>query len=216
MGKRILVLGANGRVGRHVVQQATAAGYAVRVLVRNRATFEDNVEVAVGDPLSSAELAPLLNDVTSVVVSLGLRRRTDSMWSGLVSPPDVVERAARALVTSAAGTKVHVVTVSAHGVRESWASLPWLVRQLINMSQVHHSYADHAAQERVLEKSDLPLLIVRPTILTDDDSMSSFEVRDLNALPMTARISRSAVARFIVSSLENQRTGLVTLSGQAN
>ncbi|HWJ72304.1 MAG TPA: NmrA family NAD(P)-binding protein [Kaistia sp.] len=49
----ILVIGATGRVGRHVVEQLVKRDVAVRVLTRDpaRAGFPDSVDVVQGDPL---------------------------------------------------------------------------------------------------------------------------------------------------------------------
>ena len=47
----ILVTGANGTIGREVVQQLVVAGQKVRALVRDagKASFGPGVEVVVGD-----------------------------------------------------------------------------------------------------------------------------------------------------------------------
>lgn len=212
---RVLVLGATGGIGRWVVRSASESGWSVRALVRTPTAIEADVEVRVGDPLSTADVEASLDGIDSVVIALGLRRRTESIWAPLVSPPDVVERAARALVERAGERSLRVVTVSAHGARESWPSLPWLVRAVVRASTVRFSYADHEAQERVLERSGLAVLMLRPTILTNDDSLACAEVTDPKALPLTAKVSRRAVARFAVDALRTTRTGVVTLSGSA-
>lgn len=210
---RVLVLGATGGIGRWVVQDALAEGWSVRALVRMPVALEPDVEVLVGDPLNAADVTAALEGVDSVVIALGLRRRTESMWAPLVSPPDVVERAARAVVEGASGRSLRVVTISAHGARESWQSLPWLVRAVVRASKVRFSYADHDSQERVLEASGMPVLMLRPTILTSEESLACAEVTDPKSLSLTAKVSRRAVARFAVDALRTTRTGVVTLSG---
>ena len=212
-GARVLVLGATGGIGRWVVRDALAAKWSVRALVRTPVVLEPDVEARIGDPLDAADVAAALEGVDSVVLALGLRRRTESMWAPLVSPPDVVERAARAVVEEAGGRPLRVITISAHGVGDSWESLPLLVRAVVRSSKVRFSYADHAAQERILEASGLPALMLRPTILTSDDSLACVEVTDPKALPLGAKVSRRAVARFAVDTLRSKRSGVVTLSG---
>jgi uncharacterized protein YbjT (DUF2867 family) len=86
----ILVIGATGRVGRHVVQQLVHRGAAVRVLTRDRskASFPTGVEVAQGDLLDIDALRTafvgvrtlfLLNAVTGdeftqAIITLNLAR----------------------------------------------------------------------------------------------------------------------------------------------
>ena len=107
-----------------------------------------------------------------------------------------MERAARAVVEATRGREVQVTTISAHGVRECWGQLKWLARAVVKLSQVRHSYADHAAQEAVLEQSGLPCLVLRPAMLTDDAGADARSFDDPSILPMTASISRAAVARY--------------------
>lgn len=61
----ILVTGATGHVGRHVVAQLVAAGAPVRALTRNpaAATFPAGVEVVQGDLLEPASVAAALTGV---------------------------------------------------------------------------------------------------------------------------------------------------------
>lgn len=64
----ILVIGATGRVGRHVVQQLVNRNASVRVLTRDvsKADFPANVEVAEGDLLDIATLRNAFKGVTSL------------------------------------------------------------------------------------------------------------------------------------------------------
>ncbi|MGP3917964.1 NAD(P)H-binding protein [Nonomuraea sp. 10N515B] len=65
MGK-ILVTGATGNVGRHVVSQLAEAGLEVRALVRDPARARLPVEMAQGDLNAAETLEPALEDVESV------------------------------------------------------------------------------------------------------------------------------------------------------
>jgi uncharacterized protein YbjT (DUF2867 family) len=213
--RRLLVLGATGRIGREVVRLGLEEGYAVRVLVREVVQLDPRVEVQVGDPLEAEAARRAVDGVTDIVIALGLRRKSESMWAPLTSPPDVVARAARAVVEGTRGRGVRVVTISAHGVRESWHQMKWLARVVVRVSQIRHSYADHAAQETVLEQSGLPCLVLRPTMLTDDASAACEVVANPGALRMTASVSRLAVAHSVVSALRDFSPGIVTLSRPA-
>lgn len=64
----ILVIGATGRVGRHVVQQLVDRGARVRVLTRepSKAGFPDGVEVAKGDLLDIDALREAFNGVRTL------------------------------------------------------------------------------------------------------------------------------------------------------
>jgi uncharacterized protein YbjT (DUF2867 family) len=76
--KLVLVAGATGGTGRHVVTDLLAAGYRVRALVRDparaRSVFSPAVELAAADVSSPATLTDtLFRDVWAVVSTIGGR-----------------------------------------------------------------------------------------------------------------------------------------------
>jgi len=65
---KILVTGATGNVGRHLVAQLHQAGHQVRALTRNpaKANFPEGVEVIAGDLTNPSTLAPALEGVAGL------------------------------------------------------------------------------------------------------------------------------------------------------
>jgi uncharacterized protein YbjT (DUF2867 family) len=80
---RILVTGATGNVGRHVVTSLAEAGLETRALVRDpgRASLPGGVDVAVGDLSSPRTLEPALREVERVYLT----------WPGIPVDPRVIE-----------------------------------------------------------------------------------------------------------------------------
>jgi len=80
---KILVTGATGNVGKHVVSSLAAAGHEVRALMRTPASASqlDGVEVVRGDLSSPHTLEPALRDVESVYL----------MWPGIPVEPHAVQ-----------------------------------------------------------------------------------------------------------------------------
>ncbi|WP_031069993.1 SDR family oxidoreductase [Streptomyces sp. NRRL WC-3742] len=82
--RRILVVGATGSVGRHVVSGLTEGGHAVRALVRDAgaSALPEGVEAVQGDLADPESLAAALDGVSAVYL----------MWPGLpgVDPAGVV------------------------------------------------------------------------------------------------------------------------------
>ncbi|MCZ4124549.1 NmrA family NAD(P)-binding protein [Streptomyces sp. H39-S7] len=83
---RILVTGATGTIGRHLVSSLAGAGRDVRALVRDpdRASLPEGVEGVRGDLTAPETLRPALRDVERVYL----------MWPGIAVDPRVVEVAA--------------------------------------------------------------------------------------------------------------------------
>ncbi|MET7332630.1 NAD(P)H-binding protein [Nonomuraea sp. NPDC005650] len=96
----ILVTGATGNVGRHVVSQLAAAGLEVRALVRSpeRANLPERVDVVRGDLSAPETLEPALKDVESVFL----------LW------PHVTADGAAEVVTTVAGHARRIVYLSAN------------------------------------------------------------------------------------------------------
>lgn len=67
-GMTLLVTGATGKAGRHVVRHLLEAGHQVRALTRDpaRAALPDGAEVVAGDLTDPASLAPALRGVLGV------------------------------------------------------------------------------------------------------------------------------------------------------
>ncbi len=65
---KILVTGATGTVGRHLVEQLSQARHQVRALTRNptKANFPEGVEVIAGDLTRPTTLGPALEGVTAL------------------------------------------------------------------------------------------------------------------------------------------------------
>jgi NADH dehydrogenase len=75
MSKRILVLGGTGMLGRPVVYQLQKDGFQVRVLARDvekdKAQFDESVEVVQGDVVDVSRLEPALKGCYGVHISVG-------------------------------------------------------------------------------------------------------------------------------------------------
>ncbi|MFB4284983.1 SDR family oxidoreductase [Nonomuraea sp. MTCD27] len=76
----ILVTGASGNVGSHVVRQLLEAGEKIRVITRNPSgqAFPDQVEVATGDLTQPETLTEALSGVERAFLFPSFRGSTDS------------------------------------------------------------------------------------------------------------------------------------------
>lgn len=81
-GQRVLVAGATGYLGRHLVAALVDAGCRVRVLVRRSeqaATFPDEVDVFVGQVTDPATLTHAADGIEVVLSALGITRQRDGL-----------------------------------------------------------------------------------------------------------------------------------------
>ena len=166
----LVILGANGGVGRHLVAQAAAAGHTVRAVARpDRAVpAASGVDVVRADVLHD-DLDPIIVGADAVLSALGIARRVPANpWSALTGPADFTSRSAARVVDAMQRAGVRrLIAVSAAGVADSAPRMNPAIRAAIAFTQVGVAYADLARMEAVLGGSGLDVLCVRPVTLTD-------------------------------------------------
>ena len=211
----ILVLGASGGVGRHIVNQA-AARHRVAAVVRASTAFEAPASVTVlrGDveaPGVLEQAIDTLGGVDVVLSSLGIKRRVPANpWSALVSSRDFCSTSARRIVDACTAKGVRrVIAVSAAGVGDSAAAMNALMRMFVATSNVGVAYRDLAVMEAVFAASGLDWLCPRPVRLTDGPLTGTAHV--IHGFSMAAQIPRADVAAWMLLRAEtNDAAALAT------
>ncbi len=200
----VLVAGATGRTGRHVVSELLAKGHSVRVLSRSEASardaFGDSVQVVEGDVRDPKSLVPAVNGVRFIVSAIGSSGRTDPENS----PEAVDYHGVRNMVEAAkaAGTVEHFVLVSSMGITQVTHPLNRFANNILLWK---------ALGENTLRFSGLNYTIVRPGGLVDaPGGEAGIQVGQGDTLPQ-GPIPRADVARVCVAALGNEAANRVTL-----
>ncbi|QQO77130.1 NAD(P)H-binding protein [Actinomyces sp. HMT897] len=189
---KILILGATGPTGRHVLANALKAGDTVSVLARHPealADVEDRVTVFQGDATLADDVARAAEGQDVVIVTLGRGRS--------LKPEGLFTGAATAVVEAMQRTDVkRLVWLSAYGVGETIRTAS-LLQRLAYRTLVRRIYADKAASERILRASGLEWTIVYPTVLTNNPARGTYRVAESMKMRGMPRISRADVGAFI-------------------
>jgi putative NADH-flavin reductase len=201
----ILLFGASGRTGIHVLHYALEKGYFVKALVRDPAKIamkSDRLLLITGTPANLDDVKRAAAGCDAVISTLNNPRKTESLWAKPVNPPDLMTGCIKNAVTAMreSGIKRIIVQTGA-GAGDSFGRMPWFMKVLIRVSSLRYVYADHDGQERVLQESNLDWTIVRPVGLTDKDEIKELAIGDKGR--HTPTISRKAVAKFMVDCLES-------------
>lgn len=202
----LVVFGASGATGRHVLAVARASGLDVRAVVRAGASASVPGPRVEADVLDPASVADAIRDASAVVVCLGISRRSRSPFAPLVSPADLTSRAVAAIVLAMRRAGVRrIVHVSAFGAGDSWHQIPWWGRGFIRLCNVRHSIADHGRCEQILAASGLDWTALRPMML--DDRPSARPAREMaSGDSLLVKVPREALARRIVATLADRTT----------
>lgn len=195
---RIAVVGAAGRTGRLVVEQALAAGHTVTAVVRDPARLpafdHGRPRVARADVHTPGSLHEPLTGQDAAVSTLGTAGR---------GATTVFSDGARELVAAArAGGVRHVLAMSSAGLEND--HLPFAQRVVTRLvvdrlyREIHH---DLARMEDVLEESGLPWTLVRVPMLKDGPASPDPRVSIGLPLPRAGTAARATVAHWIVDHL---------------
>lgn len=201
---RVAVFGATGSTGSLVVRSLVERGHEAIAVSRSKPGLErpERFESRVGDLTDPAFAARAIEGCDAVISCIGQKRKTASLWSARVSPPDILSTVAKVIV-DAIGTDAskRFVYLSAFGVGEDLKKHSIIFRLILRSSSIWSAYQDHAEAERIIKSSPVRWTIVKPPGLTDADKdvdlvdrgdrWSSFET-----------VSRKSLARFLMECAE--------------
>jgi len=210
---KVLVLGASGGVGKHLVRLACDQGHVVTALVRRADGSDSRARILIDDVLRPGCFDEHVRGHEVVLSALGNKRTNPAnLWSALASPPDFSVRTAAMLVTAMRQHSLaRVIAVSAAGVADSAARMNLLMKYFVAKSNIGIAYRDLAAMERVLADSGLDWCCPRPTRLTRGPLTR--RVKIVESFPMTAGISRADVAWWMLEHAAQpirERTPMIT------
>ncbi|TMB48829.1 MAG: NAD-dependent epimerase/dehydratase family protein [Chloroflexi bacterium] len=153
----ILLLGASGKTGRQVLDQALAAGNNVTAFVRDPKKLDrDDVAVAIGDARNVDDLRKALRGQDAVISTLG---------TGLNASEKLIEGSTEALLDAMHSTGVkRLVMLSTFAASPTYKATGIMKLANIAMKGI---VTDKAAGEMLLKGSDVDWTIVYASRLTD-------------------------------------------------
>ncbi|MDX2682736.1 NAD(P)-dependent oxidoreductase [Streptomyces sp. NY05-11A] len=188
----LLILGATGPTGRHVVDLALQAGDRVTVLARRPEALvdlADQVTVVAGDATSHHDVAKAMAGQDVVVSALG--RSTSVRADGLFT------RASAAVIGAAQEVGVsRLVWLSSFGVGDTYKSAS-ATQKVMYSTFLRNIYADKEISEKAIRSSGLGWTLVYPTMLTKGPAKGTYLVGDRLPMKGNPSISRADVADFM-------------------
>ncbi|MCR1000654.1 SDR family oxidoreductase [Serratia rubidaea] len=190
---KILIIGATGSIGKHVVNQAIKRGVRTKALVRNldsaREMLPAAAELIYGDATDPSVLVKAIENVDGIILTHSAHRpeaAIEAVDYGVV----------KNLLHMLAGRRVHIVLMTSFGVTAT--------EQLQN--QVLGILDWKRRSERLLRKSGQIYTIVRPGWFDyNEDNERSIVFLQGDPLrsgtPQAGRIARDQIARVLIDSL---------------
>jgi putative NADH-flavin reductase len=158
---KVLIFGAAGRTGRHVVKQAILQHHRVTAFVRSPADFEmaaAHLAVFTGNVTDGHAVARAMKDHDVVISVLGTSRKHQR-------DPSVVQGVRYILHAMQERGVRRLIYQSCLGVAESRPGAGLYMRT-IGARVLRHELADHEEKEALIRATSLDWTIVRPARLT--------------------------------------------------
>lgn len=197
----LAILGATGRTGRPLTEQALAAGHDVTALVRTPAKLgieHPALTVVQGDALNAADVARVVEGADAVLLTLGHAKG---------SPPDLMARAAQNVVAAMEKHGVRrVVTETGAGVadpKDPGGFGPKLMSGIMKVV-AKNLLADSEAHVDAFRRSGLDWTAVRAPRLTNGPRTDDYEVGYFSMGP-GHNVSRADVAALMLDLAASDR-----------
>lgn len=206
---KLVIVAATGGIGRHLLDQAVAAGHDITAVVRNPDRLSQQVrgfavDLATAKP---SDLQPALAGADAVLSGLGPRSTADA---GITAPGT---RAILGAMTAAGVRRIVVVSAAPVGTvgspgrpnppKHDPGDGP-LMRHLLSpliKTLLRKHYADLALMEDALRDSDTDWTSVRPPRLTDKPLSGTYRTAYGRNLRGGLTVSRADVADYMLRAL---------------
>ena len=190
---KLFVMGATGRTGQEVVQQALARDHHVTGFVRspeNVRLKNERLTVLKGNVMDENELFRAMQNHNAVVSTLGPRE--------VFKPSSMLHDSALATTRAMnrSGVKRLVVLSAA-------AHFPGILNRIASFIMRNHM-RDSLAMEAIVQASGLDWTIARPPRLTQE-GYTTYRSRDDAAPRMGFSLSRKAVTAFMLDAIEQKK-----------
>jgi putative NADH-flavin reductase len=198
----VLIIGASRGIGLEAVKAALEVGHSVRALARSARRIRADrpqLEKMAGDALEMATVKRALTGIDVVIQSLGVSVGPEI----ILKPTRFFSKATRVLVTAMEEAQVkRLICVTGFGAGDSRGYGGFLYCAAFHLL-LGRVYDDKDVQERIVRRSKLDWVIVRPVILTDGPKTNAYRAladpRDWTC----GFISRADVADFLIKQIDD-------------
>jgi len=190
---KLFVIGATGRTGREIVQQALARGHHVTAFVRSPENINlknERLTILKGNATDENQLFDAMQNHDAVLSALGPRE--------VFKPSSLLHGSALATTRAMnrSGVKRLVVLSAA-------AHFPGIPNRIVTFILRNHM-RDSLAMEGIVRGSGLDWTIARPPRLTEEE-YTTYRSQERAAPKMGFTLSRKAVAAFMLDAIEQEK-----------
>ena len=196
----IVVIGANGGIGRQAVEMALKQGHHVTAILRNPANLtitHPNLTIVKGDIMKPGSLEEYLENKDVVISAIGKNslKETTLYSEGNKNLLNAMKQAGT--------SRVFFISASGIEVNPSHNFFIRLVTKYVLQRLLKNMYADLERMEKSVKESDQNWTIIRPPQLTNMPFTGHYRMAINGFLKRGLRISRADLAHFMISNITN-------------
>ncbi|KAJ9610234.1 hypothetical protein H2200_005011 [Cladophialophora chaetospira] len=183
---QILLIGATGRTGRLVLEEALYRGHLVTILIRkadDTLPQHNNLTISIGDPCVETDVEKALQATkpsvpVTIISTLGQTRKSGNPWAATTSPRRFMEASAKAVLAASQSPSVRgmvkvekLILMSMFGAGDSFDQLNFLMRWTMNHSNMDVAIEDQNLVDAAVKAGPLPFVLVRPAMLKNGEAL---------------------------------------------
>jgi nucleoside-diphosphate-sugar epimerase len=197
---RLTIFGATGRTGKHLVEQALAAGYEVIAFVRNPSqltTSHEHLTVVQGDATDPVAVERAVQGTDTVISVLA------TSASQKVAKTQPLKRGTQNILAAMKKYAVRRLIISSAGIPQP-GDLPDLRFSLLMgfvKRTVRASHEDTVGSAQVVRAADVDWTIVRMSVPTNASQTGRVQAGYVNKT-MGMRITRADAAAFMLNEVQ--------------
>jgi putative NADH-flavin reductase len=211
---KILLLGATGRTGKHIIEEALKRGHSIAAIARNPEKLKDfKIDIIQGTPYNYETMEKAIIGCEAVINTLNVSRKSDNPWASLAAPKDMISKSASNAIKAMdkSGIK-RFVALSTIGAGRSWKTSPGILKFIVSISNLRFAFQDHGKQEEILENSATEYTICRAPMLSAKINDTGAVATPEGKRPASSVLSRNSAAEFFLQIIENNEHIRETIS----
>ncbi len=196
---RVVIFGAGGKTGSHLVEQALERGYEVMAFsyhIVDAFPDSDRLEVFEGDAMDENAVKLATTGADAIISALG---------HGTDTPANMQAKSMRNIISACRSHGIkRLISLTGSGVRDP-GDKPGFLDKTLNLAifiLLRRIIQDGVEHARLIQESDLDWVIVRATRLTNGPKTGDYSV-GLVRKGVRYRVSRADVADFMLNQLED-------------
>ena len=192
---KIIIFGATGSLGRHLVEQALAKGEEVTAFLRDASTLDrhhQNLNLIEGNVLDPVAVDAAVKGHDAALIALGAGRKGGVRAQGTKHIIDAMEcHYVRRLVCQ-----------TTLGAGDSHKHLNFFWKHIMFGWLLKQAMADHEEQEAFIQKSNLDWTTIRPAAFTDGPATGDYKLGfPSSESGLALKISRADVASVMLQQM---------------